>query len=690
MNQNSCNYYAANICSTRSPSSYLRAVLLVTAVALVAASAQAGDDLTNMKLEDLMNLRVQVISAAKRPQQLADAAAAIYVLTGDDIRRSGASSVPEALRLIPGMQVARLNNGAWAISARGFASSIANKLLVLVDGRGIYSPLFGGVLWDLQDFMLQDIDRIEVVRGPGATLWGANAVNGVINIITKSAGETQGGFASVGAGSVERGYAEARYGGMIGVDSALRISAKYVDWKSTMDSTVAGHFQSPYATRSIAMRVDSNLTGADTLMASGQLTSSIFGDMEPIPQYTAPYVALLSLRYSEGSAFFNSKWSHVTSETSDYSLRLSYTYEYAGRGGDTGWSNSLETEFQDHFKPFDSHDVVWGFAYKANFLHIGSGLSIFTTLADVKQDVVSGFIQDDISLIPSQLRATIGTKVEYNNFSGIDFEPSVRLIWTPNDKIALWAAVSRSARTPTMVEHYVVHFWSVVPNSVDPAFPPIAFMVTGSRKFKSEKVTSYELGFRVKPLDNVSLDLAAFYNDSTGLLNVNYGSQTFALTPVPHVIQPLIMGNYARARAYGWELAGEWQPTQGWRLRGSYAYWNGNAVQDGADRATTNLTTLGEMPHNQFTIRSSADLPGDLETDITLRYVGALTYTPIGAYMAVDARLGWRPIGSFDLSLVGQNLIGPPHTEFSATSDTLPSVAARLGRTVFAKASVAF
>jgi iron complex outermembrane receptor protein len=241
-----------------------------------------------------------------------------------------------------------------------------------------------------------------------------------------------------------------------------------------------------------------------------------------------------------------------------------------------------------------------------------------------------------------------------------------------------------------MLEHYVVHFWSVVPNSVDPAYPPIAFMVTGNRKFKSEKVTSYELGYRVKPLDNVSLDLAAFYNDSTGLLNADYGSQSFALTPVPHIIQNLAMGNYASARAYGWELAGEWQPTQGWRLRTTYAYWNGTAVQDGMDKATTYLNTLGQVPHNQISLRSSADLPGDLETDITIRYVGALSYTSIGAYAAVDARLGWRPTESFDLSLVGQNLIGPPHTEFSAASDTLPSVAARLGRTIFVKASVTF
>lgn len=674
----------------RAPSSLPRTMLLVTAAVLVAAPALGGDDLTNMKLEDLMNLRVQVISAAKRPQQLSDAAAAIYVITGEDIRRTGASSVPEALRLVPGMQVARLNNGAWAISARGFAGSIANKLLVLVDGRSIYSPLFGGVLWDLQDFMLQDIDRIEVIRGPGATLWGANAVNGVINIITKSAGATRGGFASVGTGSMERGYAEARYGGMIGAETALRISAKYSDWKSTMDSTVAGHFQAPYVTRSIAMRVDSNLTSADTLMASGQLTSSIFGEMEPIPQYVPPYVALLSFRYSEGSAFFNSKWSHVNSETSDYSLRLSYTYEHAGRGGDTGWSNSLEVEFQDHFQPFESHDVVWGLAYKANFMHIGSSLAISATRADVTQDVVSGFLQDDISLIPSQLRATIGTKVEYNNFSGFDVEPSARLIWTPNDKTSLWAAVSRAARTPTMAEHYMLHLWGVIPNPVDPTFPPIELMVTGNREFKSETVTTYELGYRLNPLDNVSLDLAAFYNDSSGLLSVEYGAQAFALTPVPHVTQALIMGNYVRAHAVGFELSGEWQPTQGWRLRGSYAYWNGNAAKDGGDRATTNLTTLGQVPRNQFSFRSSADLPGDLETDITIRYVGALTYTSIGAYMAVDARLGWRPSESFDLSVVGQNLIGPPHTEFNATIDTLPSVAARLGRTVFVKASMTF
>jgi iron complex outermembrane receptor protein len=215
-------------------------------------------------------------------------------------------------------------------------------------------------------------------------------------------------------------------------------------------------------------------------------------------------------------------------------------------------------------------------------------------------------------------------------------------------------------------------------------------MVAGNRKFKSEKVMSYELGYRTEPLDNVSLDLTAFYNDSTGLRSADYTSQGFVMAPIPHVIQNMIMGNFATSRTYGWELAGEWQPIQGWRLRGTYAYWNGNAVLDGFDRATTNLNVLGQVPHNQFTVRSSADLPGNLETDVTIRYVGALSYTPIGAYAAVDARLGWRPIAWFDLSLVGQNLIGPPHTEFDATADNLESIAARMGRAVFVKASVTF
>jgi iron complex outermembrane receptor protein len=477
---------------------------------------------------------------------------------------------------------------------------------------------------------------------------------------------------------------------MISADTAFRVFAKYSDWKSTMDSAVAGHFQAPYVTRSVGFRADSNLTSADKLMASGQLTSNIYGEMEPIPQYAPPYTALLPFRYNEGSAFINSKWSHVESETSDYAFRLSYAYEHAGRGGDTGWTNSLETEFQDHFEPFDSHDVVWGLAYKLNNVHIGSGFSISTARTDVKQNVFSGFARDDISLIPSQLHATIGTKVEYNNFSGFDFEPSARLIWTPNDNNSLWAAVSRAARTPTMAEQYSVYFQSVMANPANPALLPIAIVVTGNQKFKSEKVMVYELGYRVEPLDNVSLDLTAFYNDSTGLRSAEYTVQSVALTPIPHVIQNMIMGNFASARSYGWELAGEWQPVQGWRLRGTYAFWNGNAVQDGFDKAITNLSVLGQVPHNQFTIRSSADLPGNLETDITIRYVGALSYTPIKAYATVDARLGWKPTAWFDLSLVGKNLIGPPHTEFDAPADNLKSVAARMGREVFVKASVTF
>lgn len=669
----------------------LKVGFVITAAILASAPALAGDDLTNMKLEDLMNLRVQVISAAKRPQRLADAAAAIYVLTDEDIRRSGARSVPEVLRLVPGMIVARLNNGEWAISARGSASSVANKLLVLVDGRSIYSPLFGGVLWDLQDFLLQDIERVEVIRGPGATLWGANAVNGVINIITKSADNTQGAFVSVGSGSVERGYVEARYGGKLSDDTALRISAKYADWKSTMSSADAGHFQAPYVTRSVGFRSDSVLNGGNSLMMSGQLTSNIYGDMEVVPLYVAPYSMLQSYRYNEGSAHFNTKWSHIESDTSDYSIRLSYSYEHAARNGDTGWTNSVELEFQDRLSPLEFHDVVWGLAYKANFMHIGTAYMIVPDQNDARQSVISGFVQDDISLVASRLHTTIGTKVEYNDFSGFDLEPSLRLIWTPDSKNSLWAAISRAARTPTMAEEYTTYLQGVIANPYGTVYPPIALKALSSKSFQSETTMAYEAGYRTEILDNISFDLALFYNSGTKLRSGITLGQGFSLTPVPNIIQYLQVTNIGSAHSYGLELAAEWQPIQGWRLQGTYSYLNGQARQNGkATSSAGYISTLGQIPHNQFTVRSLVDLPHNIEGDVSLRYVGALYATEIGSYAAIDARLGWKPVDGIDLSVVGQNLIGPSHTEFSAASDSIAGVAAQLGRTVFVKASLTF
>src|SRR5882672_11508804 len=469
-----------------------------------AQTSQNIPDVTAITLEDLMDL--QVTSVSKRAQKLADAAAAIFVITQDDIRRSGASSIPEALRMVPGLEVARIDENKWAIGSRGFNGRFDNKLLVLIDGRSVYTPLFSGVYWNVQDVLLEDVDRIEVIRGPGATLWGANAVNGVINVITKKAKATQGGLVSAGAGSQERAAGGVRYGGKLGNNTYYRAYTKYFDWgPSAYPSGMTAH--DGWDALRGGFRADWTPAGANSLTLQGDIYRSRFDETLTVASLSAPYSNTFPNdgKYSGGNIL--GRWNH-TSERSSMSLQMYYdntTITDHSLFGDH--QNILDLDFQHGFHVGDSQQFVWGLGYRSIRDKNDPSFTVSLQPNQVTLNQFSTFVQDEISLVDNRLQITLGSKFERNEFTGFEVEPNARLLWnlTPNQSI--WTAVSRAVRTPALTEEGLRLNSAVIPPGTpsNPAPLPAVVAVFGSHQFKSEDLLAYELGYRVQAAKNLSL-----------------------------------------------------------------------------------------------------------------------------------------------------------------------------------------
>jgi iron complex outermembrane recepter protein len=461
-----------------------------------AQTSRSVPDVTAMSMEDLMNL--QVTSVSKRTQKVADAAAAIFVITQDDIRRSGATSIPEALRLAPGLEVARIDQNKWAIGSRGFNGRFDNKLLVLIDGRSVYTPLFSGVYWNVQDVMLEDVDRIEVIRGPGATLWGANAVDGVINVITKKAKATQSAVVTAGAGTDERAAGGVRYGGKLGDNTYYRAYTKYFDWgPSAYPSGMTAH--DGWDALRGGFRADWTPAGANSLTVQGDVYRSRFDETLTVASLSAPYSNTFPNdgKYSGGNIL--GRWNH-TSERSSMSLQMYYdntTITDHSLFGDH--QNILDLDFQHGFHVGDSQQIVWGLGYRSIRDKNESSFTVSLQPNQVTLNQFSTFLQDEISLVDNRLQITLGSKFERNEFTGFEIEPNARLLWnlTPNQSI--WTAVSRAVRTPALTEEGLRLNSAVIPPGTpgNPSPLPAVIAVFGSKQCNSEDLLAYELGYRV-------------------------------------------------------------------------------------------------------------------------------------------------------------------------------------------------
>ena len=629
-----------------------------------AQSPQGVPDISRMSIEELMN--VEVTSVAKRPQRVADAAAAVFVITQEDIRRSGAASIPEALQMVPGLEVARIDENKWAIGSRGFNGRFDNKLLVLIDGRSVYTPLFSGVYWNIQDVMLEDIDRIEVIRGPGATLWGANAVDGVINIITKPAQATQGGLVTAGVGTEERTAESVRFGGRLGSSAYYRVYTKYFDWQPSIDATGKTAHDGWDAVRG-GFRIDTKSSGPDSVTFQGDLYRSNYNETLTTPSLNPPYSSTLPNdgNYDGGNAL--ARWNHSFSRSST-SLQVYFdNTNVVDNSLFTDHENVYDIDFQHDIHVGESQELVWGLGYRSIQDSNGSSFTVSLQPNHSSLNQFSSFLQDEISLFGRRLNVTIGSKFEHNAFTGFEVQPNIRFLGNISKNQSVWAAVSRAVRTPALTEEGLRLNEAVVPPGAPPFFSPlpVAEAIFGSTQFKSEDLLAYEAGYRVQATKSVSLDIAAFYNYYTHLRSAEPGLPFVEGSPAPtDVVYPFVASNKMGGGTYGVEPFVEWKVLPKWRLLGSYSYLQMDIRKNKDSQDPTSDNPDGQSPRHQFFVQSSIDLPKHFEQDLSLRYVDKLSSLNIPSYYSLDFHLGWRPGSHWEFSLVGHDLLNSRHLEF--------------------------
>lgn len=668
----------------------LRAVIAVTLALGLHPALATEAQLADLSLEELLTIEITTVS--RKAQKLTDTAAAAYVITAEELQRSGVTSVPEALRMVPGIEVARLNAGRWAVSARGFNGRFANKLLVLMDGRSIYSPLFSGVFWEAEDVMLEDVDRIEVIRGPGAAMWGANAVNGVINIITKRATATQGGLATAQLGTEDKGGAALRYGGRSGDDAYYRVWAKGLsrdDSRLSSGQAANDYWQGGHA----GLRLD-KATGSDgdfTVIGNAYKTKS--GDDWLVPSLSAPYFVSSPLEQRNSGANLLGRYQWDLANDSQASLQAYVDYSELVVGDLTSERRTtFDIDFQHRLHLGSTHDLMWGGGYRYSRDHIGGDGTYFTVRPDRDtMQLFSAFLHDEITLSPDRWKLMLGAKLEHNSMTGFEVQPNVRLLWTPTPTDTVWGAVSRGVRTPSRGERDAeVNLQVIAPN---PPFSPLPVLVKAvpNPAFGSEKLTAYELGYRTQITPRVSLDAAAFYNHYMDLRSGTTMGNQVAFDPLvgPYVINQGLTTNSLDANSHGLEVALDWHPATWWRLQGAYTYLRLNGKRNGDVRNDQSAVFFeGSVPRNQFSLRSSWTVTPKHLLDLWVKHVDALPANGIPAYTAVDARYAWKVSKALEISLVGQNLFDPHHPEF--VSDFLATRSVEIDRGYFVKARMEF
>ena len=629
-------------------------LLATTAGAADHASEKKPGHLADLSIEQLLN--ESVTSVAKKETKLSDSPAAISVITQEDIRRSGLTSLPELLRTVPGLDVARINASQWAISSRGFNLQYAKTLLVLVDGRAVYTPFFGGVFWNAQDVVLADLDRIEVIRGPGATLWGANAVNGVINITTKSAKETQGGLVTTSVGTEEQPSATIRYGGQAGTNLFYRAYVKYANGQSLVDATGKA---TPDAWNTLrgGLRFDWEPAAENKFTLQGDYYRGEAGANIQQPLPAAPYSTSLNPVAQNHGGNVLGRWTRTFSDTSQLTVQTYYDHLKQDDGLETLTQDTYDFDAQHRFALGERNDVVWGAGYRLTSLSVTPSYFAATTPASRQLQLFSFFVQDEITLAPDRLRLTLGSKFERNDLTGFEVQPSARLQWTPTKQQTVWGAVSRAVRTPSLAERDIR-----VNAATFPSFPtPGVVSIFGNPNAQAEALVAYELGYRVQPVKPLSLEAAMFYNVYDRLLGVVAGAPSPA-APAPPTLFPSTFQNNQAGETYGTELTARWQVTDHWRLSGSYSWLQ--------MRLRPNPASESESPQQQFQLRSDLDLSRNVQLNSALYFVDRVSAVtsagsaPVPAYVRVDVGVTWRPTPSLELGLWGRNLLDNQHPEY--------------------------
>lgn len=602
------------------------------------------EELLEIGIEELANIKLT--TASRKEQKIMEVSAAVYVIDQEEISRSGMNSLPELLRLVPGLQVAQINSSNWAITSRGFNSQYSNKLLVLMDGRTLYSPLFAGVNWNIQNIILDNVERIEVIRGPGGTLWGSNAVNGIINIITKKTIDTQGAFSSASVGSPKHTQGELRFGDKLNENAAYRIYAKnfYKDGFRAIDTTDS---EGDWRGKSIGFRIDWQLSNKDNF--------TIQGDKHDVNVSQDYYVNNYPINQDKSDKW----WGH------NFMLRWNINYDDTSSSifqiyHDRTVRTQIETrdiddlDFQHSLIAFNNHQIIFGGGFRLSTDQMVSKPVMTWNPSSSRESIINFFIQDEFP-ITSDLHLTLGTKFEHNENTQWEIQPNIRLLWNESLQQTYWIAVSRASRIPSRTETGFM-FNMPIPGEI-----PSTLLLQGNSNVRAEKLISYEFGYRNRYSDKLFLDIATFYNIYTDIMDFEYSGITF--NPNPVITQHI--DNNVSAHTYGLETAIDWQILDNWKLRTSYTFLE---LQTKQNSSTTILSSYTNNPQHQAQLRSFFNLTNTITFDTSFFYISKLEGFKIPAYWRADLRLGWRPNKKLELSLTAQNLFDSYHAEFEGIS----------------------
>lgn len=644
-------------------SKFYLTVVIFSLLSALQAGAEEKNNYMSLSLDDLMG--VELTSAGKKSQELREVSSAVYVLTEEDIKRSPAQSVPELLRLVPGVEVAQIDSTHWAISIRGFNGFFSNKLLVLIDGRPVYSPLFSGTLWDQHAPILQNIKRIEVIRGPGGSLWGANAFSGVINIIRKSSSETQGGWAELQAGTERELVSKVRYGGQIGDAVKYRFAAKREAFGSTEGASPMFSGNDNWQRYWIENRFDYQTAKGDELTFQSDL---VFSDPKLnyiVPSPDSPYVTALSDRGDVRGGNALARWRHDTSETESSQVQVYYDRSERDEVILDHTEETYSFDFEHRTELFGEFDTVFGLGYR----------TIDSTTVDSPQimfgdkrriDLASGFVSTEFPIFDDTMTMTLGSKFEHNDYTGFEIQPTLRLLAPVGNDSVLWGGVSRAIRTPSRVEAdlmSVAQIFEVAPGNVQGA------QIVGNSKYHPEELLSFEMGARSRVSRTVSFDIATFFNhvdrlntfEPVGMVPASYLGRELAAM---NLQSPM---NEAEANVYGGEVVLDYQPISRWKLQAVYSLQKTDIEANNSRDIT--VGQIGRRnPENLFHIRSYFDVSDAVRFDGVLRYVDNLSERQIGSYEELDLKLTWEVNESTELFLIGNNLLAPSHQEYVSES----------------------
>lgn len=659
-------------------------------------ASQDIDQIIEMPLEELLKLEVYTASRSNTPMR--ELASAVSVVTSEDIRRSGATSIPEALKAVPGVQVSRFDSNKWSVSIRGFSGILANKLLVMIDGRAIYTPQFSGTWWELHDVVMDDIERIEVIRGPGATLWGANAVNGVINILTKSAAATRGTHVEAAYGSDEKSLA-VRHGMPLGDRADLRVFAKGFDRNNVEAIPVAGD-SGDWRNTTAGFRFDARPTLRDALTIEGSAFREFSENAASLQAMTLIPGMVLSrdVQHMQGGHLL-ARWTRALENEGEFALQVYHDFTRR-QLMDSGYQENIDVIDVDMTHSFNLNDwnrLTWGLNYRNNERNTDDSFRFRMRPARRSVDTRGLFVQDEMQLLQDRLRVTAGAKFEDHYITGMEVQPSLRAAWMPDQRQTYWGAVSRAVRTPSWLEMGARANINVKQAAEPPVTPlPMLTSVMGNRNYRSEDVLAFEAGYRAQWSKAFSLEAATFYNRYRRLMTLEDRNGCLSATPAPSMETTYLtqfgtpdllcmfqFDNNARAKTYGLELSADWRVNDDWRLKAGYTWLHARMSARPGSQDIRTETTERSDPGNQWYVQSSHDLPHQLTLDWTLRHVGGSPGLGVSAYETLDAKLSWRPRKHLELSLVGRNLNDASHYE-SGNWLGQPQVALPVVRDVFA------